>query len=156
MCISLALPVQCISAYALIPISVQCTLCHVMHSMQQTLVIKHLEDVTEVSFDILKACSCICVNTCMYTCMSPLHRTHAAFQPVTKMVCQLCPYSFRQTAFARQSTCLHRDCGLACALMVLKSLGVSCLTMASLRSLCSTTRYTTAVPLSFTWTIKLG
>ena len=34
-----------------------------------------------------------------------------------------------------------RDCGLACALMVLKSLGVSCLTMASLRSLCSTTRY---------------
>ncbi len=36
---------------------------------------------------------------------------------------------------------LYRDCGLACTLMLLKSLGVTCLDMASLRSLCSTTRY---------------
>lgn len=39
------------------------------------------------------------------------------------------------------------DCGLACALMVLKSLGVSCLDMASLRSLCNTTS---------TWTVDLA
>ncbi|KAL0018589.1 hypothetical protein WJX77_002963 [Trebouxia sp. C0004] len=39
------------------------------------------------------------------------------------------------------------DCGLACALMVLKSLGVSYLNMASLRSLCSTTSV---------WTVDLA
>jgi len=74
--------------------------------------------------------------------------------------CQVCKHVAQQTSQTFVCTAQHlgtvhmwhsahiedpvhlccRDCGLACALMVLKSLGVSYLNMASLRSLCSTTR----------------
>ena len=80
---------------------------------------------------------------------SIIEETHV-ISSVNYFLCQLCGYTHHLCLYdiaqpvtkaqPEMSYCF-RDCGLACALMVLKSLGVSCLDMASLRSLCNTTRY---------------
>lgn len=67
-----------------------------------------------------------------------------AYGPTNKSVFLSVPHSIwaptQWRYWSSNSPVCCRDCGLACALMVLKSLGVSYLNMASLRSLCSTTR----------------